>query len=59
LSNGPPGASAVMLGALGALVFQRLVLGAAQCLGGYWLEPDGALSAVILPGCPAHAQALR
>ncbi|NBD12146.1 HesA/MoeB/ThiF family protein [Corallococcus silvisoli] len=44
LGTPPDGALGVALGALGALVFQRLRLGLGPALGGKWLGAPGAMS---------------
>ncbi|MFZ5468381.1 MAG: ThiF family adenylyltransferase [Myxococcota bacterium] len=54
LTNGPSSARSVMLGALGALAFQRLVLGLSEDLGGVWLDESGALTPMTLTRCEAH-----
>ncbi|MHB8873387.1 MAG: ThiF family adenylyltransferase [Myxococcaceae bacterium] len=54
LSNGPSGASSVLLGALGALAYQRLVLGLAEGLAAFWLEEEGGLSPMELTRCSLH-----
>jgi hypothetical protein len=59
LSNGPASASAVLLGALGALAYQRLVLGLSEPLGGLWLEPSGALTTMTGFGCSRHGENAR
>lgn len=57
LSNGPSDASSVLLGALGALVFQRLALGKSEDLGGLRMEEDGSISPLELKKCQRHAGA--
>lgn len=49
-----PGAS-VALGALGALAFQRCLLGISEPLGGLWLEESGAVRPLQLTRCGPHA----
>lgn len=51
LSNGPANASSVMLGAMAALVFQRLVLGISPDLGGVWVEEDGTVKPFEVKKC--------
>ncbi|RKG76934.1 HesA/MoeB/ThiF family protein [Corallococcus terminator] len=46
LGTPPDGALGVALGALGALVFQRLRLGMGPSLGGRWLSAPGAVAAL-------------
>ena len=50
---GPPpdGALGVALGALGALVFQRLRLGLGPALGGRWLVAPGAVEELEVRRC--------
>ncbi|MGO9064587.1 MAG: Mov34/MPN/PAD-1 family protein [Myxococcaceae bacterium] len=50
----PPGAGAeaVQVGALAALLFQRLVLGLAPALSGLAVGPTGAMEVLLAPGCP-------
>ncbi len=59
LSNGPAGASAVLLGALGALAFERLALGLSQPLGGLWLSETGEVEPMDLDRCASHGQTGR
>ncbi|MBI3183906.1 MAG: ThiF family adenylyltransferase [Myxococcales bacterium] len=59
LSNGPAGAQAVLLGAMGALAFQRCVLGLAADLGGVRLAEDGSIAGLELSRCAAHASGHR
>jgi hypothetical protein len=44
----------VALGALGALAFQRCVLGISQPLGGLWLEESGAIAPLQMARCEQH-----
>jgi molybdopterin-synthase adenylyltransferase len=55
LSNGPSDASSVLLGALAALAFQRMVLGISTDVGGIRMEEDGTLSPIALKKCEQHA----
>lgn len=48
LAKGPQGEGSVLLGALGALMLQRLALGMGPELGGLWVEPDGQLVSMEL-----------
>lgn len=57
LTNGPAGALSVLLGALGALTFQRLVLGVGDALGGMLVEEDGTWGPAPLVPCAAHGGA--
>lgn len=57
LSNGPSDASSVLLGALGALVFQRLALGKSDDLGGLRMEEDGTIRPLELKKCRRHSDA--
>ncbi|MCE9670299.1 ThiF family adenylyltransferase [Myxococcus stipitatus] len=51
LDSPPDGALGVAVGALGALVFQRLRLGLGPSLGGVWLMAPGALEDMALRRC--------
>ncbi|WP_426752473.1 ThiF family adenylyltransferase [Myxococcus sp. Y35] len=51
LGSPPDGALGVALGALGALVFQRLRLGMGPSLGGRWLVAPGVVEALELRRC--------
>lgn len=53
-STRPPAAASVALGALGALAFQRCVLGISEPLGGLWLEETGAIAPMELARCEQH-----
>jgi molybdopterin-synthase adenylyltransferase len=53
-STRPSPAASVALGALGALAFQRCVLGLSEPLGGLWLEERGAISPLELVRCEQH-----
>ncbi len=54
---GPPGVGpeAVQVGALAALLFQRLVLGLAPGLSGLAVGPGGAMDVLASPECPHQA----
>lgn len=55
LSNGPAGASSVALGALAALVVQRLALGwEDRALAGLALKPSGIIEELELARCADH-----
>lgn len=51
LAQPPDGALGVALGALGALVFQRLRLGLGPALGGRWLVAPGVVEALEVRKC--------
>ncbi|HEY8210013.1 MAG TPA: ThiF family adenylyltransferase [Myxococcaceae bacterium] len=53
-STRPSPAASVALGALGALAFQRCVLGISQPLGGLWLEESGAIAPLQMARCEQH-----
>lgn len=55
IQRGEAAPASVALGALGALVFQRCVLGLSAPLGGLWLSGEGELSAMAVQPCPEHA----
>lgn len=62
LGSPPDGALGVALGALGALVFQRLKLGLGPALGGRWLVAPGMLEELEVrrcARCAASAEASR
>ncbi|MGO9832347.1 MAG: Mov34/MPN/PAD-1 family protein [Myxococcaceae bacterium] len=49
------GPESVQVGALAALLFQRLVLGLAPGLSGLAVGPSGAMEVLPCPDCPHHA----
>jgi len=51
LEASPEGVSQVLLGALAALVFQRLVLNLSADLGGLWVAETGRLEVIDLERC--------
>ncbi|RKG88997.1 ThiF family adenylyltransferase [Corallococcus sp. CA049B] len=57
LGTPPDGALGVALGALGALVFQRLRLGLGPSLGGRWLGAPGVMTDLELRRCSRCAAA--
>jgi len=50
-SGAEPGAAAVMMGAVAALVYQRLVLGFLPALGGLWVDEDGSMPPFEVTRC--------
>ncbi len=57
LTNGSHMPQSVMLGALAALAYQRLVLGLSASLGALRLERDGAILAAAVKPCGRHGGA--
>jgi molybdopterin-synthase adenylyltransferase len=51
LEPGADEGGSIYLGALAALAFERLVLGLGPDLGGFWVERDGAMSAMEVKLC--------
>lgn len=54
LSKGPAGPVSVLLGSLGALLFQRLVLGLGEELGAVRVSAAGELAPYLLTRCAVH-----